>query len=55
MFSKSSHTGIKSLLCNCTVPFKFDDVKDDRKLYMNNEARGIEISKKILPLWIEFN
>lgn len=55
-YKHSSHSGVKSLLAICCVPFKFDaTVKDDRKMYYNGESHGIDISRKILPINIQLN
>ncbi len=52
-FPDTAHSGIKSLLCNCSIPFKFDDVYKDTEFYMSKQSKGIEISHKILPIKIE--
>ncbi len=54
-FPCNVHSGIKSLLCNNTIPFKFDNVKKDREFYEGGQTAGIELSNKILPLRIELN
>jgi hypothetical protein len=54
-FSHNVHSGIKSLLCNNTIPFKFDNIKNDEYFYESGRSAGIELSNKILPLRIELN
>ena len=53
-FKNNSYSNTEALLSICNIPFKFDDVRNDCKLYIEGESKGIDISKKILPLKIEY-